>query len=222
MQARRIRQRVAAPPVSGLRPGWDRRTWPAAPPGARCRTRFDSGTARNLQALWPHADRPALVVRAGGPLQLTGAAGGHRAVGRRAVGGAGRARLSGFRPRGGRLHHPPLGAAAHRKSPVLAGGAAVFSRAHHPRLGFSGRGWHSDDGAIATMSAAECHAFQPRIALLAFLSERGWKPVRDQCQRHYRPALLPPQRKVRGLLGGEPSVLILPYSHFYVAHPVAL
>jgi DNA primase len=30
------------------------------------------------------------------------------------------------------------------------------------------------------MSAAECHAFQPRIALLEFLSQRGWKPVRDQ------------------------------------------
>ena len=30
------------------------------------------------------------------------------------------------------------------------------------------------------MSAAECHAFQPRISLLEFLSQRGWKPVRDQ------------------------------------------
>jgi DNA primase len=30
------------------------------------------------------------------------------------------------------------------------------------------------------MSCAECHAFQPRISLLEFLSQRGWKPVRDQ------------------------------------------
>ena len=64
--------------------------------------------------------------------------------------------------------------AANRKSAVRS-----LACAHHPCLGFSRRRPHSERGASAALSFFEHHAFQPRISLLEYLEQHGWKPLRD-------------------------------------------
>ena len=68
----------------------------------------------------------------------------------------------------------PLGVAANPGSAVRS-----LVRTHHSCLGFSRGCPHSERGAGTALSPFEHHAFQPRISLLEYLQQHGWKPVRD-------------------------------------------
>lgn len=72
------------------------------------------------------------------------------------------------------LHHKAMVLAAHRKSALLRLGT------HPVCLGLARRRPYSDRGANLTMMDPYRDTLQPRISLLDYLQQRGWKIVRDR------------------------------------------